>query len=271
MFARHRGHSLSVIVDPNTFSFVVDRNAFDLNLREFIGQTFATPVTIVIRVETGVIIQALTTGTPALDLDANLPSGSIIRLYNNGYILGMGGMGGNGAAFYDQGSGLGNGTNIGADAGRNGGLALRGPGVDVTFEITNGAGHIWGGGGGGGGGGLTQGSSATANGGGGGGGAGGGGAGRGGKATSGGGDNATDGAHGSSGVDGAPGAGGAGDSNTTSGGNGGAGGDWGAAGSSGSDSNPGAGGAAGVAIDQNGGTATFISGNGAPNLKGGVT
>jgi hypothetical protein len=271
MFARHRGHAPAAILDADTFIFVIDRNAFDLNLREYLGQTFTSAVTVIIRVEAGVIVQALSTGTPAMDLDAGLPSGSVVRLYNNGFILGMGGEAGDGAAIYDQGTGLGTGNNTGPTSGRDGGTALRGPGSGVTFEVTNGAGHIWGGGGGGGGGGATLGGAGTVNGGGGGGGAGGGRGGRGGKSTLGGGNNATDGTPGSSGVDGVNGTGGTGSGTGGTGGNGGAGGDWGAAGSNGTDTSPGSGGAAGLAIDQNGGTATFVSGNGAPNIKGAVT
>jgi hypothetical protein len=167
--------------------------------------------------------------------------------------------------------------------GRAGGPAIIGPGAGVTFNITNASGFIWGGGGGGGGGGVSA-DQAIGNipcGGGGGGGNGGGlgGAGYSGRYEFGSAVYAADGGDAGSGRLGAAGAGGAGaQQGNSTGGAGGNGGDWGTAGSTGASPTtwaqdyPGAtGGAAGKAIDLNGGSASFISGSGSPNVKGAVS
>ena len=85
--------------------------------------------------------------TAAMDL-SGLPSGSTINLVNLGYIIGQGGSSANGgwASYPGSGTSIASATLAGA-----GGNAINGPGSGVTFNITNGSGHIWGGGGGGGG------------------------------------------------------------------------------------------------------------------------
>lgn len=211
----------------------------------------------------------------ALDF-SGFPAGSTINWTNNGYVLGCGGDGADGAE-----EGLSGGTLTTTNGGKNGGIAgnaVQGPGAGVTFNITNANGFIWGGGGGGGGGGATAlGSPSAGNGGGGGGGAGGGRGGYGGSCNTGTNVTATNGAPGGPGRNGALGAGGAGNSNGGgSSGAGGGGGTWATAGSSGSVSSgggqpPGTGGGAGKAINLNGGSATFVSGGGGPNVKGLVT
>jgi hypothetical protein len=204
-----------------------------------------------------------------------------VNLVNNGRIMGCGGSGGDGGFAQD--------TSDGGElikfprAGTSGGDAIKGPGAGVTFSITNAQGRIYGGGGGGGGGGLshTDNSTSHAVGGGGGGGAGGGRAGRGDKvgdqfnsATS------TDGGNGTFVDAAAGGTGGTGgeQGGSDDGGNGGAGGDWGANGTIGDsptgadiDITGGSAGLAGKAINQAGGTASFVSGSGSPNVKGAVT
>jgi hypothetical protein len=89
------------------------------------------------------VIGSLSTSTPALDT-GTFPVGSIVKIINNGSILGAGGKGGDGGAYY-----YGDGCTLGALAkpGAPGGPALR---AQVSVTIVN-NGKIWGGGGGGGG------------------------------------------------------------------------------------------------------------------------
>lgn len=259
-------------------ALVISENTFDWNLSSILG-TLGSPVTVNLTIAKGVTVQALSTGTPALDL-SGLISGCTVNLLNLGNILGRGGRGGRGAGSAYPGSGA---TEIGASAGQPGGIAILGPGSGCTFNITNGNGRIWGGGGGGGGGGssISTSSAGTANAGGGGAGAGGAFGGDGGPVIdafgaaaigSKGGDSAT-GINGTFGAHGTPGS-----TGTASAQNGGDGGDWGAAGTAGvADTTnsrrcpPGTGGAAAKAIELSGGSATFISGGGAPQVKGGVS
>lgn len=145
----------------------------EVNVRIF--ERLSSPpgaVTVNLTIPAGVTISSFNSRTAALDL-SGFASGSIINLINEGLIHGMGGAGGKGAALMDQGSGLGNGNNETGFDGRNGGLAILGPGAGITCNIYNANGRIWGGGGGGGGGGFTF-AAGSQNGGGGGGGAGGG-------------------------------------------------------------------------------------------------
>lgn len=236
-------------------------------------------VTVTLTINTGVIICSPNVGMPALDF-RGFTAGSTINLVNLGYVLGCGGMGGEGGFWTDV---TDNGEWIKIPRqGRGAGSAIIGPGAGITFNITNAAGFIWGGGGGGGGGGVSadQGFGNVPCGGGGGGGNGGGlgGAGFSGRVESGGNVYASDGGDAGSGRQGAAGAGGAGaQQGSSTGGGGGNGGDWGTAGSSGAsptgfaqDYAGATGGAAGKAIDLNGGAASFVSGSGSPNVKGAV-
>jgi hypothetical protein len=233
-----------------------------------------------ITVAAGVDITSLSPSVPAMDF-TGFSASATVNLVNNGRIMGCGGSGGDGGFAQD--------TSDGGElikfprAGTSGGDAIKGPGAGVTFSITNAQGRIYGGGGGGGGGGLshTDNSTSHAVGGGGGGGAGGGRAGRGDKvgdqfnsATS------TDGGNGTFVDAAAGGTGGTGgeQGGSDDGGNGGAGGDWGANGTIGDsptgadiDITGGSAGLAGKAINQAGGTASFVSGSGSPNVKGAVT
>ena len=264
-----------------TQAIVISQNCLDWNLAAVVG-TLGSPATINIVVSPGVIVEASCAGTPAMDL-SGIISGSTINLTNNGYIIGKGGDGGDGAEADYPGSGV---TIRAANAAKPGGNSIKGPGSGVTFNVTNGSGHIWGGGGGGGGSGASDGGGAgngLGNGGGGGGGAGGGKGGRGGRCVyilggssiAGDGNDATTGPNGTLGTAGTGTNYGAGTIGTA-----GAGGDFGAAGATGT--NPGsmptghsgpfsAGGAAGKAIELSGGAATFVSGSGSPNVKGSVS
>jgi hypothetical protein len=239
-------------------------------------------VTVNFTLEAGVRVFSSTTGAPALDF-AGFASGSTINFINRGKVMGRGGRGGRGGSAREGEAGAGTTLNAG-QPGRAGGTAVRGPGTGITFNINNGSGFIWGGGGGGGGGGATVDNTtdASANGGGGGGGAGGGeGADGGSEQVS----TSTTPAVGVAGTNGsyedatANGTGGAATATASAtGGTGGAGGDWGTVGTGGTaqtgrdfDASAGAAGAAGLAVDQNGGVATFGSGSGSPNVKGAVT
>lgn len=237
----------------------------------------ASAVTFTLRVGVGVVVQASSAASPAINFDG-FAAGSVISIVNEGYILGRGGRGGRGAFAGDVTSAdlFGDGT-----AGTPGGPAIKLPAAACTTSITNATGFIWGGGGAGGGGGVTHngdGSNVGVGGGGGGGGAGGGIPGDGGSVAA---ANGNPGVSGSVGRQGVGGAGGTGvqTGGTGSAGTGGAGGAYGAAGSAGAtltantlDGAPGAGGAAGKAIDVNGGTApTFVSGSGSPNVKGAIS
>ncbi len=224
-------------------------------------------MTVNITIPAGITISSITPTTAALDL-RGFASGSTINLINNGLIHGAGGDGGDGATYLDQGAGLASGEQTGGADGLTGGVAIIGPGSGITLNVYNANGRIWGGGGGGGGGGNTA-AVGIQNGGGGGGGAGGGRGGRGGRAANT--DHATDGGGGSVGRAGVGGVGGAGAENSGVGGAGGDGGTFGVAGTAGALSNAGAAGAAGKAIEFNGGSASVISGAGAPNILGAVS
>lgn len=251
-----------------TYNVTLTSNEIDVNLAARLG-TVGSAATVNLTIAQGVVLQAGSTGSFALDCSSSLPSGSTLNIFNLGACLGHGGDGADGAELADQGSGLGWGNRTSGYDGRPGGVAIRGPGSGVSLNITNGNGKIFAGGSGGGGGGATLGAGGTANGGGGAGGSGGGRGGkggRGGEATFG-----TDGGYGSTGILGAPGVGGAGDSSGGSGGTGGDGGDWGEAGDNGTLASAGSGATAAKAIELSGGSVTFLSGSGSGNVKGVVS
>jgi len=261
-----------------TLPITISSNCLDWNLKAIVG-TLGSPATINILIAAGVIVESSSTGTPAIDL-SGLISGCTINLTNLAYILGKGGRGGRGAGANFPGSGA---VMMAAQPGQTGGKAILGPGSGSTFNITNGAGFIWGGGGGGGGGGASI--SVSVN-----GGADGGGGGAGSGAAFGGepglvvdplggnqvgtpGGDSTSGPNGTFGTGGTPGSVGVGHAQA-----GGVGGDWGAAGVAGANDTTntrqcpgGALGAAGKAIELSGGAATFVSGAGSPNVKGVVS
>lgn len=263
-----------------TSLLTVTANTTNFVLTAAIGTVPVIATTVTVIVNTGVVIQSVTPGTPAMDL-SGLPSGSTVNLINNGYIIGRGGNGAEGSVASYPGSG----TNlISASVAGTGTQAITGPGTGRTFNITNANGHIWGGGGGGGGGGAYDGSSSgngCANSGGGGGGAGGGAGGKGGRGVyiAGGGSSANDGSPGGAGPNGAGGAAGSlSQSGTALAGTSGAGGNYGVNGSDGAvpstivTGHTGlhtTGGVAGKAIELLGASApTFISGSGSPNVLG---
>lgn len=272
-----RARSSIGVATPGTSTLVLAGNETDVNLFARAGSPGGV-VTVNLTTAAGVVVRASSPATPAMDF-TGFASGSTINWTNLGWILGAGGDGGNGAEIGASGSTV---TDLSAgSAGQPAGPAVTGPGTGRNFNITNAAGFIWGGGGGGGGGGgVGSGAPMSANGGGGGGGAGSGRAGQGGRSASNAGVNGTNGTAGGGGSNGDFGAGGAGNhgggtSNAGAGGNGGTWGSAGAAGTtvsgSGQQGVAGTGGAAGKAINLNGGSATFVSGSGGPNVKGSVS
>ena len=94
------------------------------------GWNQTLPLLADITVASGVVVSANNTSAYAFDTGSSFPAGSSLKLTNHGYIIGMGGAGGN----Y-------------SDSGSPGGPALR---AQAALQITNG-GTIGGGGGGGGG------------------------------------------------------------------------------------------------------------------------
>jgi len=271
------GHFQNVSAGSGTTNAItIASNQVDWNLNAVLG-TLGAAATINITVAQGVVIEASSTGTPAMDL-SGIISGCTVNLINLGYILGRGGRGGQGGGCAYPGSGA---TYQYATAGQPGGVAIKGPGSGCAFNITNASGHIWGGGGGGGGGGASanQSSTGVANG-------GGGGAGSGaafgglpglvaepvvGTAAASAGGDSTSGVNGTYGAGGAAASAGSGAAASA----GGAGGDWGASGAAGTTNSTygyavpaGGAGAAAKAIELSGGAATFVSGSGSPNVKG---
>jgi hypothetical protein len=259
------------------YNLTISGNQCDVSLAALLG-TVPSASVVNVTIAQGAVLQALSVGSYALDLANVLPVGSVINLTNLGYMIGRGGDGGSGA--YAAGDGL---TASGGN-GHAGGPALRAPGAGITLNITNAAGHIWGGGGGAGGGSAaaTNGVDRFAKGGGGGGGAGGGSGGKGNYQNNGneyGSPNkAGDGLDGSTGVSGIGGTAGAGaQRGSADGAAGGLGGTYGVAGANGAlfgsgfhRADFGTGGAAGKSVELNGGTANFIDGSGSPNVLGAV-
>ena len=221
------------------------------------GYDGTSAVTIICTINSGIVINASGTGTPAFTF-GSIPGTCTVEIINLGTIEGAGGAGGKGGDPTTPG-----GTGP-ATPGNNAGNAMN---ITCPTTITNGSGYIWGGGGGGGGGAeldITVGKiNRTAGGGGGGGGAG--------NAVGAGGAGVDGGASGSAGTNSAGGAGGAGGTDGAySAGAGGAGGNPGVDGNTGG--GPGAaGGAAGKAINLNGNSVTWVSGSTDPNVKGVVS
>jgi hypothetical protein len=126
----------------NQFAFTISANQTAANLRTLaVNAGWNQSTKVVATINSGVYISSSNTGTTALTINGSFPNG--VELVNNGFIVGMGGFGGNGAAGMTQGS-------VGG-AGATGGRALI---ASVAVAIRN-NGTIGGGGGGGGGGGQV--------------------------------------------------------------------------------------------------------------------
>jgi len=120
------GRSLNIISDTANFNL---RTALLAN-----GWNGTSPVVAQVTISSGIKIYSNSTGTPAFDTGAALPTGSHITLINNGIIVGKGGQGASGYT-----------ANGGAD-----GKAMN---ISTAIDINN-IGIIGGGGGGGGTGGM---------------------------------------------------------------------------------------------------------------------
>lgn len=129
----------------NQFAFTISTNQTNANLRTLaVNAGWNQASKVVATIGSGVYISSNGTGTAALTVNGSFPGG--VELVNNGFVVGMGGNGGNGG--YNPGVNPSVAALSGA-SGFSGGLALS---VSVAITINN-AGTIAGGGGGGGGGG----------------------------------------------------------------------------------------------------------------------
>lgn len=125
----------------NQFAFTISSNQTNANLRTLaLNAGWNGTSKVVATINSGVYVNSNSTGTPGLTVNGSFPGG--VELINNGFIIGMGGAGGNGSTYPSR-----NGV-----AGAGGGNALT---VSTAITITN-NGTIGGGGGGGGGGGANQ-------------------------------------------------------------------------------------------------------------------
>lgn len=120
----------------NQFNFTIASNQTNANLASLATAAGWNGTSkVVATINSGIYVSSNSTGTPGLTVNGSFPGG--VELVNNGFIIGMGGAGGQGRL----GTGL---------VGSSGGGALS---VSTPISITN-NGTIGGGGGGGGGGGL---------------------------------------------------------------------------------------------------------------------
>lgn len=119
-----------IAADENNFNF----RAWALSQ----GWDGVSPLDMTVTVNSGVYVSATTTAGFAIDTGTPFPAGSVLRLINNGFIVGMGGAAGTGR----------NSDGTGGGVGLAGGTALR---AQFALQVTN-NGTIAGAGGGGGGG-----------------------------------------------------------------------------------------------------------------------
>ena len=123
----------------NVFALTISSNQTNVNLRTLaVSSGWDQSLKVVATINAGIYVSSNSTGTPALTVSGSFPAG--VELINNGFIVGMGGAGGNGT--------VGNGS-----PGSAGGLALS---VSSAITINNASGTVAGGGGGGGAGGAVD-------------------------------------------------------------------------------------------------------------------
>lgn len=141
-----------------TTAYTISVDTTNLNLITLLtslGWDGIVPVRMDVTINSGIVVSSNNTAIPALAIGSALPSGSIVRIYNYGYIIGMGGQGGHGSIgtlnttkglpFYQM--------TVGPTSGLPGGPALAYTGTLPTsapIQLFN-YGTIGGGGGGGGG------------------------------------------------------------------------------------------------------------------------
>lgn len=127
----------------STLFVTLDSNQQDYDLGSALNLSLARDIEVTIN--SGVVVSASDTGTPAFTT-GTLPAGSSVKITNNGRIQGTGGGGGDGG---NAGSGDGSAVAFPGSVGQDGGAALNLT-LDTTVDNTNG--EIFGGAGGGGGG-----------------------------------------------------------------------------------------------------------------------
>ncbi len=127
-------------------NLVISSDTANYNVATALGNP-VTAKSVILTINSGVKVYSNSTSQPALDT-GTLPSGSTIKIVNNGYIVGKGGDGGRGGGIWSGGC-CWNHSHDAPRAGSIGGNALE---VRLPVTIDNSNGNIWGGGGGGGGG-----------------------------------------------------------------------------------------------------------------------
>ena len=141
------------------FSFTISSNQTNANLRTLaVNAGWNQSSKVVATINSGVYVSANSTGTPALTINGSFPGG--VELTNNGYIIGMGGNGGQGGSTTGVGGGKGGGAltvsvpasiqnnnTIAGGGGGGGGGGARAAGSGYAFQYYT---HALGGGGGGG-------------------------------------------------------------------------------------------------------------------------
>ncbi len=131
-------------------NLVISSDTANYNVASALGNPI-TAQNIVLTINSGVKVYSNSVSQPALDT-GTLPSGSTLKIVNNGYIVGKGGDGGRGAGHWSGGC-CWNQWSDPARSGTAGGNALE---LKLPTTIDNTNGNIWGGGGGGGGGGAAM-------------------------------------------------------------------------------------------------------------------
>ena len=83
-----------------TTAYTISVDTTNLNLITLLtslGWDGIVPVRMDVTINSGIVVSSNNTAIPALAIGSALPSGSIVRIYNYGYIIGMGGQGGHGS------------------------------------------------------------------------------------------------------------------------------------------------------------------------------
>lgn len=128
-----------------SFSLTISAHTTNYNLRSALtsaGWNGSDAVYCVLTINSGIKVGSTSTGTYAFATGSALPSLSLVKIVNNGYILGRGGAGGSGGTT----------SHYAGYGGAVGGPAMQ---IQTAVRIENNA-YISGGGGGGGGGGLQR-------------------------------------------------------------------------------------------------------------------
>ncbi len=123
-------------VGPRPTNLLISADTANVNLFTLAGSP-ATAVTVTITIASGITVYSTSTVTPSFDWGTGWVTGSVLKLINNGNIVGAGGGGANGTA---------NGATFPSDGGP-GGDAMRLGNIDVSIDNTYGS--IFGGGSGG--------------------------------------------------------------------------------------------------------------------------